>query len=79
MWWPDRREPRSACQGREPERVGGFSADDLEQIFHAAVKAGDARAVEAALTVLCGLDPQRAVRLHDDLKFALRVAEVLSP
>lgn len=62
----------------EPERRGEFTADDLEQIFYAAVGAGDTRAVEAALIALCSLDPRRAVRLHDDLKFAVRFVEAVT-
>lgn len=50
-----------------------FSPDQLEALFHATLKAGDARGVEASLRALVCVDPRRAVRLHDDLQAALRV------
>ncbi|HZM84350.1 MAG TPA: hypothetical protein VFC19_52185 [Candidatus Limnocylindrales bacterium] len=54
-----------------------FSPDDLERVFHAALAAGDARGVEAALTLLAPLDPRRAQRLFDDTKRALAIALLL--
>lgn len=50
------------------------TGDQLEQVFHAALTAGDAEGVEAALTVMVGVDPRRAERLYDDLRTAVRVA-----
>ncbi len=49
--------------------------DVLEQIFHAALKAGDARGVEAALTVMAPLDPHRAERLFEATKAGLAMAQ----
>jgi hypothetical protein len=54
-----------------------WTAAQLEQVFHAALEDGDTKGVEAALTLLSGKDPARAVRLYEDLTFALRVVEVL--
>jgi hypothetical protein len=54
-----------------------FTADQLEELFHAALKAGDVEAVGHVLRALIGLDPRRAIRLHDDLKTALRVAPLI--
>jgi hypothetical protein len=54
-----------------------WSAEQLEQYLHAALKAGDTEGVGAALTLLSGKDPARAVRLYEDPKFALRVVEVI--
>jgi hypothetical protein len=54
-----------------------WSADQLEEYFHGAIKAGDTEGVGAALTLLSGKDPHRAARLYDDLKFALRLAKVI--
>jgi hypothetical protein len=50
------------------------SPADLELVFHAALKAGDAKGVEAALMVMAPQDPQRAQRLFDLLEIALEVA-----
>lgn len=50
-----------------------WTADQVEQMFHAAVKAGDAEGVEAAITVLLRLDQPRAIRLWDDLQAVLRL------
>jgi len=49
--------------------------DACERIFHAALSAGDARGVEAALLVLAPQDPERARRLYDALAVAVRVAD----
>lgn len=48
-----------------------WTADQVEEMFHAALKAGDAKGVEAALTVMLRLDSRRAVALWDDLKLAV--------
>lgn len=58
-----------------PERT--FTADELEQIFHGALSAGDTQGVEAALTVMAGVDPRRAVRLFDETKTALAIVSML--
>lgn len=54
-----------------------FTGEQLEEIFHAALKAGDAKGVEAALTVMCAVDAPRAMKLYNDLKDALTVIKVL--
>jgi hypothetical protein len=48
-----------------------WSADDLERVFHKALSEGDARGVEAALTLMAPKDPRRAQRLYDNLSTAL--------
>ncbi len=53
--------------------------DVLERIFHAALKAGDAKGVESALTLLATVDPQRARRLYDGLEEALEIVGKLDP
>ena len=50
--------------------------DQLEVIFHGALKAGDAKGVEAALRVLAVDDPRRAQLLLDALELALHLASV---
>lgn len=55
-----------------------LTADDCERIFHAALKAGDTRGVEAALTVLAVRDPHRAQELFDLTRAALVVARTLT-
>jgi hypothetical protein len=47
-----------------------WTPDALERVVMAAVEAGDARGVEAALTVMAPMDPHRAQRLFDELKAA---------
>lgn len=54
-----------------------FTPDECETVFHAALKAGDARGVEAALLVMAPQDPHRAERLYDDLRAALAIARVI--
>lgn len=49
----------------------------LERGFTDAVGRGDTEGVEAFLRLLLVVDPPRAIRLHDDLKAALRLAEVI--
>jgi hypothetical protein len=51
-----------------------FTADQLEELFHASLKAGDVEAVGHVLRAMIVLDPRRALRLHDDLRIALAVA-----
>ena len=51
-----------------------FTPDQLEDIFHAALSAGDIEGVGHALRVLLSVDPRRAIRLHDDLQAVMRVA-----
>jgi hypothetical protein len=50
------------------------SVDQCEQIFHAALAAGDLRGVEAALTIMAVQDPHRAQRLVDLAQAALHIA-----
>lgn len=54
-----------------------WTADEVEAMFHAALKAGDVKGVEAALTVLVRVDPDRAVALWDDLTLAVNVTTKL--
>jgi hypothetical protein len=51
------------------------TADQCEQIFHAALKQGDIRGVEAALRILIVHDPYRAERLMDLARMALIIVE----
>ena len=53
-------------------------ADEVEAVFHAALKAGDAQGVVDALTVMATIDLGRCVKLHDALTTSLAVAKVLS-
>jgi hypothetical protein len=46
----------------------------LVAVFHAAVRAGDADGVDAALRVMVVVDPRKAVELYDALKTAVAVA-----
>lgn len=50
-----------------------FTADQCERLFHAALAAGDARGVEAALTVMAPQDPYRAERLLNSIRMALAI------
>lgn len=50
------------------------SAEQCEEIFHAALSAGDGRGVEAALRLLAVQDPHRAQALLDLTRFALDFA-----
>lgn len=52
-----------------------FDADTCEQIFHAALAAGDIKGVEAALTVMAPQDPHRAQGLLDMLHVGLALTE----
>lgn len=54
--------------------TAGWTADALECVFHKALSEGDARGVEAALTLMAPKDPRRAQRLYDEMKLALRLA-----
>jgi hypothetical protein len=51
------------------------SPGDLEIVFHMALRAGDAKGVEAALKVLAVQDPARAQMLFDLLKTAVHIAQ----
>lgn len=53
----------------------GFTPDVLEAVFHKALSEGDVKGVEAALTVMAGRDPARMVRLADQLRAALTIAD----
>lgn len=48
----------------------------LEDVFFAAVRAGDAKGVDAALRLLAVEDPRRAEQLVDQLRLALDIALV---
>lgn len=56
-----------------------FTADELETMFHSFLGAGDVQGVEAALTVMVGVDMPRAVRLYEELGTALAIVQVLRP
>lgn len=51
-----------------------WTSDQVAEMFHAAVRAGDAKGVEAAISVLLRIDQRRAIELWDDLQAALRLA-----
>lgn len=61
------------------KRVEDLTGAELETIIGNAVKAGDMQMVEAALKRMVMVDPGRAVRVYDELKAALRVADILQP
>ena len=56
-----------------PTRLETFTPDLCEQMFHAALAAGDARGVEAALLVMAPQDPHRAERLYNAVRVALAI------
>ena len=71
-----RRQPQAAeMTGPDPFR----DPDVLERIFHAALTAGDAKGVDAALRLLAATDPRRARRLYDGLETALEIVGKLDP
>lgn len=51
-----------------------MTAAEYEQIFHAALAAGDAESVTAALRVMTCIDPRRAQTLYDMTRLALAIA-----
>lgn len=51
-----------------------WTADQVEWMFHSALKAGDAQGVDAAIRVMLRIDARRAIDLYDDLAAALRIA-----
>jgi len=51
-----------------------FTADQLEAIFHAALKAGDAQSTVDALKLMVTVDPSRCERLLTALTTALDIA-----
>lgn len=51
------------------------TAQQAEEIFDAALHAGDARGVDAALRILAVRDPHRAQLLFDILEFACAIAQ----
>ena len=53
------------------------TADQLEDVFHAALKASDLDGVMAALEVMARVDPHRAGRLMEDLQTAVHLAKRL--
>jgi hypothetical protein len=53
------------------------TGDNLQPVFDAALAAGDVKGVEACLQLAARVDPQRAARWYDDLKFAVRFRAVL--
>ena len=50
-----------------------FTADQIEDTFHACLKAGDVPGVETCLRAMVGADSNRAIRLYDDAQFVLRL------
>lgn len=59
------------------KRAEDLTGADLETIVAAALKAGDMQMVEAALTRMAVVDPGRAVNVYDDLRVAVRAADIL--
>ena len=53
------------------------NADHLEHLLHESLGRGDMQGVEASIRALLVVDTRRALRIVDDLKFALRVAEMV--
>jgi hypothetical protein len=51
-------------------------ADTCEEIFHAAITAGDAKGVEAALMLMAVQDPDRAARLLETIRLALLIDKI---
>lgn len=51
-----------------------WTADQVEWMFHEALKQGDAEGVDAAIRVMLRLDRRRGIDLYDDLQAALRLA-----
>lgn len=52
-----------------------IDVETCERIFYAALKAGDAKGVEAALMVMAPQDPNRAQVLLDSVRLALDIAQ----
>jgi len=55
-------------------RPGLPSVEVLEEVFHAALRAGDALGVDAALRLMAVQDARRAEELLDCVRLALHVA-----
>lgn len=53
-----------------------WTADQVEAMFHAALKARDTKGVEAAIRVLLGIDARRAIELWDTLGLAVGIAHL---
>jgi hypothetical protein len=68
-------DPAVVDTGTEP--AWSRDPDALERLFHQILETGDAKGVEAVLTLMVAADPARAVRLHDELRDALVVAKFL--
>jgi hypothetical protein len=54
--------------------INSLTADDCEQMFHASLRNGDTRGVDAALRLLAVRDPHRAQDLLDLTRMALTIA-----
>lgn len=52
-----------------------LTADQLEALIHAALKAGDITTVGAALHALAAVDPSRAAAMYDTLQLGLAITE----
>ena len=59
------------------DRSAWPTADQLENVFHAALKASDLDGVMASLEVMARVDPDRCTRLMDDLQTAVHLAKRL--
>lgn len=59
----------------EPDERAVMDVETCERIFYAALKAGDARGVEAALMVMAPQDPDRAQVLLDSVRLGLAIAQ----
>lgn len=57
------------AEARDPEA--------LERAFYAAADEGDTRGIESALILMAQIDPVRARKLYDDLRFVLEVEEMV--
>jgi len=52
-------------------------SEALERAFYAAADEGDTRGIESALILMAQIDPVRARKLYDDLRFVLEVEEMV--
>ncbi len=53
------------------------TADDLERLFYVALRVGDTEGVDAALRVLCTVDPRRAGHIHEALRLAVDLVDIV--
>lgn len=84
-----RRSARGSRLSGEPCGAGGGTVsryelpaeardpEALERAFYAAADEGDTRGIESALILMAQIDPVRARKLYDDLRFVLEVEEMV--